>query len=80
MIITKLLVLGCIDRREQAHGYEVYRDLMEWRADTWASVKPGSIYHAITSLENEALIEALPSERGERGGSAADRAGGRVRR
>jgi DNA-binding PadR family transcriptional regulator len=69
MIITKLLVLGCINRREQAHGYEVYRDLVEWRADTWASIKPGSIYHAIVSLEKDQLIEALPSERGERGGS-----------
>lgn len=69
MTVSKLLVLGCIDRRKNAHGYEIYRDLMDWRADTWACVKPGSIYHAIAGLEKEGAIQALSTEHGMRGGS-----------
>lgn len=69
MTTTKLLVLGCINRRNVAHGYEVYRDLLAWRADTWACVKPGSIYHAIAKLEKEEAIISLSTEHGMRGGS-----------
>jgi DNA-binding PadR family transcriptional regulator len=29
------------------HGYDVRRMLLSWRADQWASVNPGSIYHAL---------------------------------
>lgn len=69
MTVSKLLVLGCINRRNIAHGYEIYRDLMDWRADTWACVKPGSIYHAIAGLEKDEAIKPLSTEHGMRGGS-----------
>lgn len=69
MTVSKLLVLGCINRRKTAHGYEIYRDLMDWRADTWACVKPGSIYHAIAGLEKDEAIKPLSTEHGMRGGS-----------
>jgi DNA-binding PadR family transcriptional regulator len=59
----RLLVLGTIRRRGIAHGYRVYRDLTAWRAETWTSVKPGSIYHAIAQLESQGLI--VPTDAGQ---------------
>ena len=54
------MVLGIIASRPKAHGYHVYRELMAWRADSWHTVQPGSIYHALSQLEKEDLIERLP--------------------
>lgn len=48
-------------RRGSAHGYDVYRDLADWHADTWTSVKPGSIYHAIEKLASQQLLLAMPA-------------------
>lgn len=57
----RLLVLGSMLRRGSAHGYDVFRDLADWHADTWTSVKPGSIYHAIEKLAAQQLLLALPA-------------------
>ena len=64
MTAVRLLVLGTIRRRGIAHGYRVYRDLTSWRVETWTSVKPGSIYHAIAQLESQSLIQRTGSSRG----------------
>jgi len=69
MNTTQLLVLGAIALRKQTHGYIVYRELTEWRADTWACIKPGSIYHALTQLEKQQYIESIKNEPGEKGGA-----------
>jgi DNA-binding PadR family transcriptional regulator len=69
MNTTQLLVLGAIALHKQTHGYVVYRELIEWRVDTWACVKPGSIYHALTQLEKQQYIESVKNEPGEKGGS-----------
>ena len=58
MSVVKLLVLGALRRREAAHGYRIYRDLIDWRVETWTVVRPGSIYHAIAQLEKQGLIKA----------------------
>ena len=63
MSAIRLLVLGTIRRRGIAHGYRVYRDLTSWRVETWTSVKPGSIYHAIAQLESQSFI--LPTDSGQ---------------
>jgi DNA-binding PadR family transcriptional regulator len=60
----RLLVLGTIRRRGIAHGYRVYRDLTSWRVETWTSVKPGSIYHAIAQLESQGFILPTDSSQG----------------
>lgn len=59
MSVVRLLVLGAINRRNVAHGYRIYRDLLEWRVETWTVVRPGSIYHAISQLEKRGFIEAV---------------------
>ncbi|GIP20018.1 PadR family transcriptional regulator [Paenibacillus sp. J22TS3] len=69
MITTQLLVLGAIALRKQTHGYVVYRELTEWRVDTWACIKPGSIYHALTQLEKQQYIQSIKNEPGEKGGA-----------
>jgi DNA-binding PadR family transcriptional regulator len=58
MSSVRLLVLGTILRRGITHGYGVYQDLTSWRAETWTSVKPGSIYHALEKLESQGMIRA----------------------
>ncbi|QSO52113.1 PadR family transcriptional regulator [Alicyclobacillus curvatus] len=58
---VRLLVLGSILRRGIGHGYAVYSDITSWHADSWTSVKPGSIYHALDKLESEGLIKACDS-------------------
>jgi DNA-binding PadR family transcriptional regulator len=51
--VVRLLVLGVIRMRGKAHGYGVMRELLDWRVETWTSVKPGSIYHALKQLTKE---------------------------
>lgn len=58
MSVVKLLVLGAVKRRNIAHGYRIYRDLLDWRVDTWTTVRPGSIYHAIAQLEKQGHLQA----------------------
>lgn len=58
MSTVRLLVLGVVRRRGEAHGYAVHRELMSWRVDTWTRVKPPSIYHAIKQLCREGLLAA----------------------
>ena len=61
-MIIRLLILGILKRRGSAHGYRMYRDLVEWRVETWTIIRPGSIYHALTQMEKQGLIiEALPT-------------------
>ncbi|SHF38748.1 DNA-binding transcriptional regulator, PadR family [Seinonella peptonophila] len=69
MNTTQLLVLGAIALRKQTHGYVVYRELIEWRVDSWACIKPGSIYHALTQLEKKQYIKPIKKEPGEKGGA-----------
>ncbi|HVI69408.1 MAG TPA: PadR family transcriptional regulator [Magnetospirillaceae bacterium] len=70
MSVIKVLVLGAFKRRGVAHGYRIYRDLVEWRVDTWTTVRPGSIYHAISQFETKGLILASPTEPAQKLGPA----------
>lgn len=67
MSAVRLLVLGVVQMHKQTHGYSVYRDLLAWRIETWANVKPGSIYHALKQLEKQALLVAISTETSEEG-------------
>jgi DNA-binding PadR family transcriptional regulator len=53
---TRLMVLGLLDEAPR-HGYSIQRHLEESRVDTWADVRPGSIYQALKQLETEGLVE-----------------------
>src|SRR5215207_6986800 len=67
MSASRLLVLGVIRTQGQAHGYSVYRELLAWRIETWADVKPGSIYHALKQLEKQRFLLALNTENSDEG-------------
>lgn len=64
---VRLLVLGVIRGRGEAHGYAVHRELTSWRVDTWTAVKPPSIYHAVKQLAREGLLTVSGSEDSPRG-------------
>lgn len=58
---VRLLVLGLLCERPQ-HGYDLHRWLERSKADVWADVLPGSIYHALRQMQKEGLIEVQATE------------------
>ncbi|HJP80920.1 MAG TPA: PadR family transcriptional regulator [Candidatus Saccharimonadales bacterium] len=65
-MIIRLLILGILKRRNSAHGYRMYRDLVEWRVETWTVIRPGSIYHALAQMEKQGLIAEVSTTEGEK--------------
>jgi DNA-binding PadR family transcriptional regulator len=64
---TRLLVLGVLRAEEAAHGYEIRRELETWGAQRWANVAPGSVYHALTKMAREGLVEKVETEEPSKG-------------
>ncbi len=56
MNATRLLVLGAIRIMQPVHGYDVRRELLTWRLEELANVKPGSIYGAMRTLDRDGCI------------------------
>jgi len=61
-----LLVLGVIRILQPVHGYDVRRELLTWRLEELANVKPGSIYSAIRTLEKDGAIAVHAHETEEK--------------
>lgn len=51
-----MLVLAVTRMLQPVHGYDVRRELLSWRAENWANVKPGSIYGALKTMQRDGLI------------------------
>ncbi len=67
MSATRLLLLGTVRIFQPVHGYFVRRELLSWRADTWANLNPGSIYNGLRTLAREGFVEEVGTEsRGSR--------------
>ena len=47
---TRLLLLGAVAIFEPVNGYQIRRELMSWGVESWANLKPGSIYSGLTTL------------------------------
>lgn len=62
---TRLLVLGGIRVMQPVHGYDVRRELLTWRLEELANVKPGSIYGAMRTLEKDGCIAVHARESDE---------------
>ncbi|GAA4909108.1 PadR family transcriptional regulator [Streptomonospora salina] len=62
MSATRLLVLGVVRASGRAHGYQVRRELLTWGAEQWASVKPGSVYHALRQLLKGGMLRGAGVE------------------
>lgn len=58
MSATRLLVLGVVRGFGRAHGYLIRAELVRWGAESWATVKWGSLYHALRRLAEEGLLTA----------------------
>ena len=58
MSATRLLVLGAVRVLQPVHGYDVRRELVSWRLEESAHIKPGSIYSALKTLTKDGLLEA----------------------
>ncbi|HEY1012960.1 MAG TPA: PadR family transcriptional regulator [Herpetosiphonaceae bacterium] len=58
---ARLLVLGLLSERPR-HGYELHKWLEESQSDRWASVLPGSIYHALRQMQKEGLVDVSATE------------------
>lgn len=61
---TRMLVLGAIRILQPVHGYDVRRELVSWRLEEVANVKPGSIYGAMRTLEKDGCIVVHSRESG----------------
>jgi DNA-binding PadR family transcriptional regulator len=59
---TRMMILGLVNWLQPVHGYDVRRELLSWRADEWANVAPGSIYHALRKLTEEGALEEVATE------------------
>jgi DNA-binding PadR family transcriptional regulator len=56
------MILGLVRWMQPVHGYDVRRELQSWQAEEWASIAPGSIYHALRKLAEEGLLEEVATE------------------
>jgi DNA-binding PadR family transcriptional regulator len=56
------MILGLVRLMQPVHGYDVRRELLSWRADEWANVAPGSIYHALRKLSDEEMLTEVATE------------------
>ena len=65
MSATRLLILGVLRDKQPTHGYEVRRELESWGAENWANIAYGSIYHALSKMAEEGLIESASTDRTE---------------
>ncbi|WFE23823.1 PadR family transcriptional regulator [Solwaraspora sp. WMMD937] len=59
MSATRMMILGLVKWMQPVHGYDVRRELLSWRADSWANIAPGSIYHALRKLAEEGLLRQV---------------------
>lgn len=61
------MVLGIVSQKKETHGYDVYREITSWKAETWSKVRSGSIYHAFTQLEKEGSLAKKGMEKSKDG-------------
>ncbi|GLW92858.1 PadR family transcriptional regulator [Actinokineospora globicatena] len=62
MSATRMLVLGLAFWAGKAHGYQIRAELQSWRADSWARIKPGSLYHALRKAVADGLLVDAPEQ------------------
>jgi DNA-binding PadR family transcriptional regulator len=66
---ARLMVLGIVSQKKETHGYDVYREIASWQAETWSKVRSGSIYHAFAQLEKKGLLARKGIEKSKDGPS-----------
>lgn len=69
MATVRLLVLGVLHLKQEAHGYAIVQTLRDWNAEAWADIKIGSIYHALKQLQHEDKLSCLGTTTSQEGPS-----------
>ena len=59
MSASRLLILGVVRFMQPVHGYDIRREIAEWRAEQWANISYGSIYFALKKLTEDGLLEPV---------------------
>src|SRR5438105_12214683 len=62
MSAARLLILGVLQYKSPAHGYEIRRELESWHAEHWAHIAYGSIYFALNKMAEEGLVEVVDTD------------------
>jgi DNA-binding PadR family transcriptional regulator len=62
MNLSRLLLLGALDRHGPRHGHRIRRDAEQVNVAAWGGVTVGALYREMRELEAEGLIAALRTE------------------
>jgi len=62
MNLSRLLVLGSLDRQGPRHGHRIRRDAEQTNVAAWGGVTVGALYRELREMEQEGLIEAVRTE------------------
>jgi len=62
MNLSRLLVLGSLDRQGPRHGHRIRRDAEQTNVAAWGDVTVGALYRELREMEQEGLIEAVRTE------------------
>ena len=60
MSATRVLVLWMVRGYGRTYGYVIGTELLSWGAGEWATVKWGSVYHALKTLTGAEAAGGLP--------------------
>lgn len=64
--VTRMLVLGAVRIFAPTNGYQLRRELLSWEIESWANIKPGSIYSMLSTLAKQGLVTATELNDGGR--------------
>ena len=61
--MTRLVLLGLLDRYGPAHGYQLRQQMEQARMNDWVDILYGSIYAALPRMSGEGLVEVVGTSR-----------------
>lgn len=62
MNLSRLLILGTLDRQGPRHGHRIRRDAEQANVAAWGGVSVGALYRELREMDGEGLIEAVRTE------------------
>jgi len=62
MNLSRLLILGSLDRHGPRHGHRIRRDAEQANVATWGGVSVGALYRELREMDGGGLIEAVRTE------------------
>jgi DNA-binding PadR family transcriptional regulator len=68
MSTTRLLLLGVVRIFQPAYGYQLRRELMTWKVESWANINPGSIYTGLRTLAKHGYLQEIEQDGANRPG------------